>query len=84
MKKRFDIVVVGGGMTGLTLAALLVHFESTGMMCSIGNLAAPRDAWRPAAIPIASMLHLEVRKGKEKRFGQKIESVEKKIGQVSS
>ena len=48
------------------LAALLVHLDRTGYMCSVGNLAAARDDWRPAAVPIASMLHLEVRKGKEK------------------
>ncbi len=45
-------------------AALLVHFGRSGYLCCIRGLAGDVLGWRPTAVPIASLLHLEERKGK--------------------
>jgi pyrophosphate--fructose-6-phosphate 1-phosphotransferase len=48
------------------LAALLVHFDRTGYICNVCGLAGPAEDWRPAAVPITSMLNMELRKGRQK------------------
>ncbi len=48
------------------IAALLVEQEATGYIAAIRNLAGPVDEWQPAAVPLASLIHMETRKGKEK------------------
>jgi len=47
------------------IAALLVALGRTGYICSVRNLAATPDAWRPCAVPLTSMMRLETRKGRE-------------------
>ena len=47
MKKRYDIVVVGGGMTGLTVAALLANGKYAEAMRLTVIDAAPRPSFDP-------------------------------------
>ena len=46
------------------LAAALVAHRRTGYVCAVGNLADSPDRWRPAGIPLTSLLTMETRKGK--------------------
>jgi pyrophosphate--fructose-6-phosphate 1-phosphotransferase len=46
------------------LAALLVALGRTGYLCSVRNLVAPRADWRPAAVPLTSMMRMEPRRGR--------------------
>ncbi len=55
---------------GKIAAALLVH-DKTGYICAIKNLKKASDHWEPMGVPIASMLHMEVRHGKEKAVIEK-------------
>lgn len=64
----FDAVY--GYALGAT-AAVLAAFGKTGYLVSIRNLSAPPTAWRPGAVPLVSLIHLERRKGKEKPVIQK-------------
>lgn len=48
------------------VAALLIRGGLTGYMASIQGLCQPVSKWIPRGVPIASMLTLETRKGKEK------------------
>jgi pyrophosphate--fructose-6-phosphate 1-phosphotransferase len=48
------------------LAALAVRDGLTGVICAIQNLKAPPASWKAKAVPIIQLMHLEVRKGKEK------------------
>ena len=47
MKQRYDIVIVGGGMTGLTVAALLAHGRSADSLKLTVVDAAPRPRFDP-------------------------------------
>ena len=47
------------------VAAALVAFERTGYLAAVADLARPAAHWRPAAIPLTSLMQLEVRKGRE-------------------
>ena len=52
-------------MPGLPRAArALVAFGQTGYICAMQNLSAAADAWRPAAIPLTSLMGIEMRKGR--------------------
>ncbi len=48
---------------GLTVFSLIAN-GSTGQMAAIKNLDKEFSRWRPVGIPIASLMHLEERKGK--------------------
>lgn len=48
------------------LAALAVREKLTGMIMAIRNLKQPVSYWEPKAVPIAQLMHLETRLGKEK------------------
>ncbi|MFI0434612.1 MAG: diphosphate--fructose-6-phosphate 1-phosphotransferase [Parachlamydiaceae bacterium] len=48
------------------LASLLILHQASGYMCVINNLIAPAKLWEIGGIPIVSMLHLEIRKNKQK------------------
>jgi pyrophosphate--fructose-6-phosphate 1-phosphotransferase len=50
---------------GLLSGALIAHGKS-GSICAIKNLRGPVCDWQPYSVPITSMLHLEMRKGKQK------------------
>ncbi|MBF5060191.1 diphosphate--fructose-6-phosphate 1-phosphotransferase [Candidatus Neptunochlamydia vexilliferae] len=53
------------------VAALLIRDGETGYMCALRHLTKPAAEWAPCAIPITSLMNLEVRKGKEKAVIQK-------------
>ncbi len=53
------------------VAALLIRDGETGYMCALRHLTKPPAGWAPCAIPITSLMNLEVRKGKEKPVIQK-------------
>lgn len=46
------------------LAARLVALRRTGYLCALRDLALEPGQWRPAAVPLTSMMHLETRKGR--------------------
>jgi len=48
------------------VAALLIDAGATGYMATVKNLSAPVEDWQIFGAPIASMMHIEMRKGKEK------------------
>lgn len=48
------------------LAALCIRDRLTGMICSVQHLAKPPRFWTMKAIPITSLMHLEMRKAQEK------------------
>ncbi|MDN3508430.1 MAG: diphosphate--fructose-6-phosphate 1-phosphotransferase [Candidatus Neptunochlamydia sp.] len=48
------------------IAALLIQDGHTGYMCAASQLAKPSSEWEVYAIPITSLMNMEVRKGKEK------------------
>ena len=52
-------------------AALAIRDHLTGVICTIQNLAKKVEEWRFKAVPIVRMMHLEMRKGKEKPVIQK-------------
>ncbi|MCY3974175.1 MAG: diphosphate--fructose-6-phosphate 1-phosphotransferase [Simkaniaceae bacterium] len=48
-----------------TVAALLIRNELTGYMGTLYDLHKPTSQWQVAAVPLTSMMTMEVRKGKE-------------------
>lgn len=48
------------------IAALLIQGGHTGYMCAVSYLSKPPSHWEICAIPITSLMNMEVRKGKEK------------------
>ena len=48
------------------IAALLIRFEMSGYMTAISNLQADPSDWDIGAVPITSLMHMEIRKGKAK------------------
>jgi pyrophosphate--fructose-6-phosphate 1-phosphotransferase len=52
-------------------SALLIDQGVTGCMCAVQNLALPPAEWGIAAIPLTSLMDMEMRKGKEKPVIQK-------------
>ena len=48
------------------IAALLIQGGHTGYMCAVSQLAKPSTEWEICAIPMTSLMNMEVRKGKEK------------------
>jgi pyrophosphate--fructose-6-phosphate 1-phosphotransferase len=48
------------------MATVLILQEKTGYICAIKNLDKSPSQWQPFAVPIVSMLHLEMRKGVQK------------------
>jgi pyrophosphate--fructose-6-phosphate 1-phosphotransferase len=48
------------------LAALLAKDKASGYMCFISNLHAPVSQWEGGGVPLASLMHPEMRKGKLK------------------
>jgi diphosphate-dependent phosphofructokinase len=55
---------------GKIAGALLAHGK-TGYICAVKNLKQSAEKWKPMAVPIASMLHIEMRKGKQKAVIEK-------------
>lgn len=53
------------------VAALLIDEGMTGYMSFISNLAKPVQEWGFGGVPLTSLLHIEIRKGKEKPVIQK-------------
>lgn len=47
-------------------AAKLIHQGATGMMAAVTNLTEPSGAWRSEGVPLISLIHMEMRKGKSK------------------
>jgi len=47
-------------------AATLVHAEKSGTMATLQHLAGPTENWIPDGAPLASMMHMEERNGREK------------------
>jgi pyrophosphate--fructose-6-phosphate 1-phosphotransferase len=52
-------------------AALLIEKGITGYMCAIQNLTLPSSQWQIGAVPLTSLMDIELRKGKEKPVIQK-------------
>ncbi|NGX31617.1 MAG: Pyrophosphate--fructose 6-phosphate 1-phosphotransferase [Chlamydiae bacterium] len=50
---------------GFMSTCLILH-QKTGYICAIKHLKHEVHEWQPFAVPIVSMLHLEMRKGEEK------------------
>lgn len=48
------------------LAARLINAGATGYLCCLQGLANRVENWTPLALPLTSLLHFEVRKGKRK------------------
>lgn len=48
------------------VAALLISFQKTGLMATVSNLKAPVEEWTIAGIPLAKMMHQEMRGGSVK------------------
>ena len=55
MKKRYDIVIVGGGMTGLTIAALLANGKYAEAMRLTVIDAAPRPRFDESVMAIVGI-----------------------------
>jgi len=53
------------------LSAALIAYNKSGSICAIKNLSQPASTWEPYSVPITSLLHLEMRKGKEKAVIEK-------------
>jgi len=53
------------------VSALLIARKKTGFIASIKNLHLPYEKWKPHVAPLVSMLHPEIREGKEKLVIQK-------------
>jgi pyrophosphate--fructose-6-phosphate 1-phosphotransferase len=47
------------------VAALLIHSEASGYICSIKGLTKPVKEWEISGVPIVNMLHFEIRKNKK-------------------
>ena len=48
------------------VAEVLIAGGKSGYMCAIRNLHADTELWEPCGLPITSLMHMEMRKGKEK------------------
>lgn len=48
------------------VAALLIDGGATGYMACVSDLAFPVSDWKCSGVPLVSMMHMEVRKGKSK------------------
>jgi pyrophosphate--fructose-6-phosphate 1-phosphotransferase len=48
------------------MAAVMAHAGKTGYMCGVKNLVAPVEEWVPYGVPLASLMHMETRKGERK------------------
>lgn len=48
------------------VAALLIDANVTGYMSCVKNLASPVEEWQICGVPLTSMIHMEMRKGKLK------------------
>lgn len=48
------------------VAALLVRAKKTGYMAALRNLHLPVSEWSLGAVPLTSLMHMEMRKGKKK------------------
>lgn len=48
------------------VAALLIDAKVTGYMSCVKNLAKPVEEWQICGVPLTSMIHMEMRKGKMK------------------
>lgn len=53
------------------LAALLIHMGATGYICCIKHLTEPVEEWEIIGLPLFSLLHMEMREGKQKAVIQK-------------
>lgn len=53
------------------IAALLIDHEATGYMCAVQNLHLEPSRWQVGAVPLASLMDVEMRQGKEKAVIQK-------------
>lgn len=53
------------------LSAALIAYNKSGSICAIKNLRDPATDWEPYSVPITSLLHIEMRKGKEKAVIEK-------------
>ncbi len=53
------------------VSALLIDEGATGYMACIGNLKLSPDHWTVGGVPLISLMHVELRKGKEKPVIQK-------------
>lgn len=53
------------------VAALLIRERATGSMCYVSDLHLPVDQWQMGGIPITTLMHMELRKGKLKPVIQK-------------
>jgi len=53
------------------VAALLISRKHTGYMCFVEGLQDNVESWKIGAVPLTSLLYLEVRKGKEQMVVQK-------------
>ncbi|MDX8431629.1 MAG: diphosphate--fructose-6-phosphate 1-phosphotransferase [Candidatus Algichlamydia australiensis] len=47
-------------------AALLIEEGHSGFMAALGGLTKPPEEWEPLGVPITSLMHFEMRKGKRK------------------
>lgn len=48
------------------VAAILVNEKCSGYIAAISNLTMPAEKWQAKGIPLAGMLHIETRQGKDK------------------
>lgn len=48
------------------VAAILINSEASGYMACVSDLTLPVGDWQCGGVPLVSMMHLEVRKGKSK------------------
>lgn len=53
------------------VAALLIDEGATGYMAFVSDMTKPVEEWGIGGVPLASLLHIEMRKGKEKPVIQK-------------
>jgi pyrophosphate--fructose-6-phosphate 1-phosphotransferase len=54
-----------------TTAALLIDHGMTGYMAAVSGLTRPAQEWEIGAVPLNALMHVEMRKGKEKPVIQK-------------
>ncbi len=52
-------------------ATLLIHEGATGYMACISNLIRPPEQWGISGVPLTALMHVEMRKGKERPVIQK-------------
>jgi pyrophosphate--fructose-6-phosphate 1-phosphotransferase len=48
------------------VSALLVEAGATGYMATLSNLTSPPSEWKMGGVPLTALMHVEMRKGKEK------------------